>query len=81
MRYVILERTPFPGHFQPMATCHLQAAEFMLDFNRLCYHERAVQVGSLLLYTLEDAERIINWRALDAPYAEFRVYGYWGVVT
>jgi len=73
MRYVILEKTPFPGIFEPMARCFLQEAEYHLNMNRLHYHERAQRVGSLLLYSFDDAQQIIAFEAASRPYTKHQL--------
>jgi hypothetical protein len=78
MRYVILQKTPFPGYWQPMPTYQLQAAECALRMGSY-YHERAERVGSwvnpLYLYTLEDAIQIIAYWQGKRAWAAFKVLG------
>lgn len=78
MMYVILEKTPFPGIFEPLATCYLQQAEYSLIMNRSHYHERAQRVGELLLYSFEDAQRIIMFQRAGRPYAEHQLFAHTG---
>lgn len=77
--YAIFQRTPFPGYLQPIPLWQLQTAEFKLDMNDRFYHERARRIGSLLAYTREDAERIVEYWRANMPYAEFKLLAYQGV--
>jgi hypothetical protein len=56
-----------------MALWQLQQAEYRLKFNVRHYYERAEQRGSLLLYSHEDAQAIIDfWRGCF-PHADYMV--------
>lgn len=74
--YTILQKTPFPGHFEPMPRWQLQTAEYDLQLASRYYHERAARLGSLLLYTLPDAERIVDYWRGRYPSAEFMLLAY-----
>jgi hypothetical protein len=76
--FAICQRTPFPGHFEPIPLWQLQHAEYRLGMNVRYYHERARLVGSVLTYPLEDAERIIEYWRDQYPHAEFTLMGYHG---
>jgi len=76
LRYIILEKTPFPSRFIPLAHCFLQDAELHTRMNRTRYHERAQRLGTHrsdgtpLTYSQADALRIVEYRQKTAPYAE-----------
>lgn len=85
LRYVIMERTPFPGTWQPTATYLLQQAEYAQFRNQRYYHERAVRIGkypsdSLLAYGWDDAMRLLDYiKAYRAKYrvnAEYKLIGH-----
>lgn len=76
MRYVILEKCPFPGYWQALSLCWIQDAEYQLKFNKRHYYERCEIVGELYTYDLHDANRIIDYWQQNRPYAEYRVMGY-----
>lgn len=79
MRYIILQRTPFPGYLEPMPTCEIQQAEYALKLGRH-YHERAQRIGrltrELYLYQWEDAQQIVTWWRQKRTWAEYRVLGH-----
>lgn len=78
LRYIILQRTPFPGYWEAMPTCDIQRAEFDLRFGRY-YHERALRIGrlkKLYLYTWEDANRIVGYWQKERVWAEYRLLGF-----
>ena len=80
MLYVILEKTPFPGNWHPMAICHIQKAEFDLRLGRH-YGERATPLkdtlrNDVLLYSWDDAQQIIKYWQERRDWAQYKVLGY-----
>lgn len=73
MRCIILQRTPFPGSWEVIPRWQLEAAEWELQFNRNYYYERAEKRGDLLLYTQEDAQRIVAYWQWRYPFAQFMI--------
>lgn len=79
MRYVILEKTPFPGNWQKLATCYIQQAEYALRLGRH-YGQRAKPLkdtlrNDVLLYSWEDAHRIIQYLQRRRHWAQYKVLG------
>lgn len=73
MFYAILEKTPCPGYFAPMAVCHIQSAEH--DIGGIDhYHQGAARLGScarpLYLYPLEKAKAIVEHSEKVRPWSE-----------
>lgn len=80
MRYVILQKTPFPGCWERMPTYQLQKAEYDLRLGRH-YGERATRLkdtlcSDVLLYSWEDAQRIIDYWRPRKSWAAFKVLGF-----
>lgn len=80
LRYVILEKTPFPGNWQPMHACHIQKAEYDLRLGRH-YGARATKLkdtlyNDVLLYSWEDANAIIEYMRKYRDWAQYKVLGY-----
>lgn len=77
VRYAILERTPFPGYFVPLARCRKQRAEYDTGLARQWggYHVQAQPLGKLLTYTEQDARRIVEHRQVAMPRAELMLFG------
>lgn len=75
MMYLILEKTPFPGIFQPMPICYLQEAEYGIGGIRF-YHQGATRIQSqrsgdeLYLYTFERAQQIIKYAERERPHTQ-----------
>jgi hypothetical protein len=73
MLYTIFERTPFPGYFRPLSAYALLRAEMALKLNQHNYPEHARKVGTVLTYSWDDAQRIIDyWRTIH-PAAEYQL--------
>lgn len=78
-RYIILERTPFPGNWTPMAICFLQEAEHAMFWADPHYHRRALRVPAdrvidhLLAYRWEDAQSIIEYHKAARPHARCKL--------
>lgn len=77
--YLILEKNLFPGVFEPMATCWLQAAE--LEIGGLShYHQGAARIdtqrGTLWLYPLARAQQIVECAERQRPNTEHNLIAY-----
>ena len=80
MLYVILQKTPFPGCWERMPTYQLQYAERDLRLGRH-YHERATKLkdtlrNDVLLYSWDDAQRIVTYWQARRDWAQYKVLGY-----
>lgn len=80
MLYVILEKTPVPGRWEKMATYRLQKAEYELRLGRH-YGARATKLkdtlrNDVLLYSWDDAQRIIEYWQSCRDWAQYKVLGY-----
>lgn len=80
MRYVILQKTPVPGYWEILPTWQLQKAEFDLRLGRH-YGDRAHKLkdtltNAVLLYSWDDAQRIIDYWQIRRDWAQYRVLGY-----
>lgn len=75
LRYVILEKTPFPGHWVKTATCRIQEAE--LNSFPQTGHCRAMRWGTwndrILLYTWDDAQTLMTYLRNTRPYADYQL--------
>jgi hypothetical protein len=78
-RYIILEHTPFPGNWAPMAICFLQEAESVLFRDDPHHHNRAIrltsdrQIDNLLAYCWDDAQSIIEYHQAVRPHARCKL--------
>lgn len=71
--YQILEWTPFPNVFRPMANCQLQTAEWALQLNSCGYYEHARQTTNGLVYPLDIAEKIVTYWTFKYPFADYQL--------
>jgi hypothetical protein len=82
MLYVILTKTPTSGYWEPLAHCHIQKAEYDLRLGRH-YSQRATKLkntlrNEVLLYSWEDANRIVDYWQKRREWAQYRLLGYTG---
>ena len=79
--YLIMEWSPFPGIFEPMATCYLQDAEHRIGGIRF-YHQGAARLLSrrpgddLYLYTYERAQQLVEYAERQRPYSRHLLIAY-----
>lgn len=82
--YLILEWSPFPGYFEPMATCWIQSAEWGIGGLKH-YHEGATRIGApghkLWLYPLTRAQRIIEHAERQRPDSRHMLIAYHASLT
>lgn len=77
MRYLINEKAPYPGYWQPLALYLIQAAEFGLWAGvDKSYAQRATVIRvtgakPIYLYGREDAAAITAWLAERFDYMQF----------
>lgn len=77
--YLILEKNPFPGVFEPIAICWLQAAE--LEIGGLShYHQGAARIispgGDLYLYSYGRAQQIVEYAERQRPNSRHLLLAY-----
>lgn len=82
IRYAILEKTPFPGEWLPLATCDIQEAEFHTFKGDKHYHQRTLKMRytsmdrRVYLYLWEDAQALIRYMQKQRDFAEYKVLGF-----
>ena len=79
--YLIIEWSPFPGVFAPMATCYLQEAERGIGGIRF-YHQGAARLkprrpgDDLYLYTYARAQQLVEYVERQRPYTQHKLIAY-----
>ena len=71
--YVIVQWTPFPGEYQPIAEWQLQEAEFDLRLNKTHYYEHATRNGNDLTYSKKIAEQIVSYWLKRYSFAKYQI--------
>lgn len=79
MRYVILEKTPFPGYWKQAPVYRLQEAELRCFPNDGHYHKRAINLSkypdSTLVYEVHDAEMLMKYLQSTCDVAQYQLFG------
>ncbi|TXH14685.1 MAG: hypothetical protein E6R03_08715 [Hyphomicrobiaceae bacterium] len=79
--YLVLEWSPFPGVYAPMATCFLQDAERGIGGIRH-YHDGAARLQSrqwgdeLYLYPYARAQQLVEYTERQRPYTRHKLIAY-----